>query len=132
MIKCKLAEFYSSKGYAFEILESNKFDVLQMDDKWKEHFLADIVNDEHGCWEITDCELEPILQLSVSDEGWEWYVGKKLIFNSYYKQVKVKSGIESMPEIALEKGLDAFEEMLQEEALTDLEDIDDDFTEIKP
>ena len=62
MIKCKLAEFYSSKGYAFEILESNKFAILQMDDKWKEHFLTDIVNDENGCWEITDCELEPILQ----------------------------------------------------------------------
>ena len=32
---------------------------------------------------------------------------RNLIFNSYYKQIKVKSGIEAMPEIALEKGLDA-------------------------
>ena len=127
MIKCKLAEFYSSKGYAFEILPSNKFELDLMDQKWKEHFLVDILTDEDGYWEITDCEVEPMLELTVSDEGWNWYVGKKLWFGIYYKQIKVDSGTEESPEVALEKGLDAFEKMIQEEAITDLEEIDDDF-----
>lgn len=125
MLKCLLAEFYSSTGYKAEIFEKAKFDIEAMDKRWEEIFYFPIKDDSAGCWEITECEVEPLFEISVDDECWHWQIGRRLWFNDHYKLLYTESGEANDLEKALELALDAFSNMGTEFEVTELEDIDD-------
>ena len=127
MIKCLLAQFYSSFGMKAEIFEKDTFDLDAMDKRWEELFEISMKDDPESCWELTDCEVEPLFEVSVDDESWKWQTGKRLWFNNYFKQIYVDHGQAEDFETALEAALDAFENMSIDMEVTDLENIDDDF-----
>lgn len=128
MIKCWLAEFYSSTGYKAEIFEKSTFSIEEMDKRWEEIFFFPIKDDSEGCWELTDCEVEPLFEVSIDDESWKWQTGKRLWFNNHYKLIYIDYGVADDFEKALEDALDAFENMSIHMEVTDLEDIDDSIT----
>ena len=131
MIKCILAEYYSSTGYHCEIVEKDKFDITQMDKRWEELFFFPMNQDSEGSWEYTDCEVEPFFEISIRDFIWNWAVGRKLWFNDNYKMLYSEYGECEDFEEALNSALDAFDTMDAIPPMTELENIDDDFTEIK-
>lgn len=126
MIKCLLAQFYSSDKMKSEIFEKSTFDITAMDNRWEEIFGMSMKDDPEASWELAECEVEPLFEVSVDDESWKWQTGKRLWFNEYYKLLYVDHGEAEDFESALDAALDAFENMTIESEVTDLEDIDDD------
>ena len=131
MSNCILCEYYSSTGYYCEIVEKDKFDITQMDKRWEELFFFPINQDSEGSWEYTDCEVEPFFEISIRDFIWNWAIGRKLWFNDSYKMLYSGYGKSEDFEEALNDALDAFNNMDAIPPMTELEDIDDDFTKIK-
>ena len=128
MIKCVLAEYFSSTGYKAEILEKVSFDISNMDNRWEEIFYFPIKDDAEGYWQLTECEVEPLFEVSIDNESWKWQIGKRLWFNDHFKLIYIDSGEAVDFETALEHALDAFENMSINMELTNLEDIDDSIT----
>ena len=126
MIKCWLAEFYGSTGYKAEILDKSTFTIEEMDKRWEDIFESPIKEDPEGCWELSDCEVEPLFEVSIDDKSWKWQTGKRLWFNDFYKLIYIDHGEAEDFEKALEDALEAFEGMSINMEVTDLEDIDDD------
>ena len=126
MIKCILAEYYSSTGYRAEILEQTNFDISNMDKRWEDIFYISIKDDSEGCWELTECEVEPLFEISFKDTLWYWQTGRRLWFNDHYKLLYNEGGACDDIEKAFDEALDAFNNMATEFEVTDLEDIDDD------
>lgn len=131
LIKCILAEFYGSTGYKAEVIESSKFEIDKMDAMWEDIFGFAMKDDPEGSWEYTDCEVEPFFEISIRDFIWNWAVGRKLWFNDNYKMIYSEYGECEDFEEALNAALDAFENLSMTFEITDLEDIDDDFTKIE-
>ena len=102
-----------------------------MDQRWEEIFNMPMNEDPESCWELTECEVEPLFEISVDDEAWKWQIGKRLWFDDYYKLLYIDHGEADCFEEALEAALDAFNDMTIESEITELEDIDDDFTKIE-
>ena len=126
MIKCLLAQFYSSDKMKSEIFEKSTFDITAMDNRWEEIFGMPMKEDPEASWELAECEVEPLFEVSVDDESWKWQTGKRLWFNEYYKLMYMDHGEAEDFETALDSALTAFENMTVESEITDLEDIDDD------
>lgn len=125
MSNCILCEYYSSTGYHCEIVEKDKFDITQMDKRWEELFFFPMNQDSEGSWEYTDCEVEPLFEISYKDEKWWWQTGRRMWFNDHYKLIYNEGDACDTIEEALEAALDAFENLSMTFEITDLEDIDD-------
>ena len=130
MIKCLLAKYYSSIGFKAEIFEKSTFDIEAMDKRWEELFYMNIKDDSEGCWELTECEVEPMfcMSLDTDNNSWKWEVGRKLWFNDHYIIIYEDEGECEEFEDALASALDVFEQLGTEFEVTDLEDIDDSIT----
>lgn len=125
LIKCILAEFYGSTGYKAEVIESSKFEIDKMDAMWEEIFGFAMKDDSEGSWELTDCEVEPLFEISHKDDEWWWQTGRRMWFNDHYKLIYNEGDACDTIEEALESALDAFENLSMTFEMTDLEDIDD-------
>lgn len=110
--KMLLLEFYGTDRYAFELVRSDSMAVDLMDAKWHDHFGVPMPGDPLASWEITDCLIEPLFEISVIAGGWHWQVNKRLWFNNQYKVIYIKEGKASSIEDALMDAMTFFEEML--------------------
>lgn len=129
MVKCVLAEYFSSTGYKAEILEKASFDITNMDSRWEEIFYFPIKDDSEGYWQLTECEVEPLFEISFKDDLWYWQTARRLWFKEHFKLLYADEGdgYEDF-EDALNAALDAFNNLALEFEVTDLEDIDDSIT----
>ena len=128
MLKCLLAKYYSSSGFKAEIFEKSTFDIEAMDKRWEELFSMPIKEDEEGCWALSECEVEPLFEISFADDIWAWQTGRRLWTKDKYTLIYAEGGECEDFEDALEAALDSFENLSSEFEVTDLEDIDDSIT----
>ena len=66
-----LVEFYYPSGeYAYEMSDKIIFDTTELREKWDLHSIKKEAFKE-SCWEVTKCEVEPVLELSENlKDGW--------------------------------------------------------------
>ena len=102
-----------------------------MDKRWEEFFGSAMEDDPEASWEMTDCKVELFFEIGIKDFTWNWAVGRKLWFNDIYQTIPSKYGECEDFEEALNAALDAFNTMDAIPPMTELEDIDDDFTKIE-
>ena len=82
---------------------------------WKEEFGVDILTDPMGSWEWTDCEVEPLFEIScLGGGGWQWSVKKRLWLNNQFKVIYIEEGTTKGIEDALMSAMSKFEEVLTE------------------
>lgn len=109
-----LLEFYGTDRYSYRLVEEKCFDINKMDSMWKEEFGVDIITDPRGSWEWTDCEVEPLFEISCLGGGWHWGVKKRLWLNNQFKVIYIEEGTTKGIEDALMSAMSKFEEVLTE------------------